>query len=164
MAYTRAHGNARSLTHWARPGIKPVSTRILVGFVTTEPQWELLQLFFYGHTHNIWKFPGQDSNTHLRRNWSRCSQILKPCIRVAAPKPIHLNNLEGHRAHYWFQTVDSVSWLASLVLFWLNLNKDWLSLKPRKAVRDNHLVLWTCGLDCFFSHKEQQMWGYWVIL
>ena len=29
------------LHHWARPGIKPESSWILVGFVTTEPQWKL---------------------------------------------------------------------------------------------------------------------------
>ena len=33
-----------SLTHWARPGIEPESSWILVGFVTTEPQQELLYL------------------------------------------------------------------------------------------------------------------------
>ena len=38
------HGNAGSLTHWARPGIKPMSWWILVGFVTTEPPQELLFL------------------------------------------------------------------------------------------------------------------------
>ena len=31
--YTSAHVNPRSLTHWSRPGIKPVSSRMLVGFV-----------------------------------------------------------------------------------------------------------------------------------
>ena len=31
--YTRAQGSARSLTHWARPGIKLESSWILVGFV-----------------------------------------------------------------------------------------------------------------------------------
>ena len=31
--YITAHSNARSLTHWARPGIEPVSSWILVGFV-----------------------------------------------------------------------------------------------------------------------------------
>ena len=36
-----AHTNARSLTHWARPGIKPASSWLLVRFVTAEPQWEL---------------------------------------------------------------------------------------------------------------------------
>ena len=30
--YTTAHGNARSLTHWARPGIEPTSSWLLVGF------------------------------------------------------------------------------------------------------------------------------------
>ena len=29
-----AHGNARSLTHWARPGIEPASSWILVQFLT----------------------------------------------------------------------------------------------------------------------------------
>ena len=35
--YTTAHGNTGSLTHW-RPGIKPMSSWILVEFITTEPQ------------------------------------------------------------------------------------------------------------------------------
>ena len=30
--YATAQGNAGSLTHWARPGIKPMSSWILVGF------------------------------------------------------------------------------------------------------------------------------------
>ena len=45
VTYTTAHGNARSLTHWVRPGIKPASSWILVGFVTTEPWRELWPLF-----------------------------------------------------------------------------------------------------------------------
>ena len=43
VTYTTAHGNAGSLTHWVRPGIEPASSRVLVGFVTAEPQWELPQ-------------------------------------------------------------------------------------------------------------------------
>ena len=31
------HGNARSLIHWARPGIKPATLWFLVGFVSTAP-------------------------------------------------------------------------------------------------------------------------------
>ena len=38
--YTTAHGNTRSLTHWARPGIKPATSWILVGFVSPEPRQE----------------------------------------------------------------------------------------------------------------------------
>ena len=34
-------GNARSLTHWARPGIEPASSWIKVGFITDDPRWEL---------------------------------------------------------------------------------------------------------------------------
>ena len=34
MAYTIACGNARSLTHWAGPGIEPTSSWILVEFLT----------------------------------------------------------------------------------------------------------------------------------
>ena len=41
MTYTTVHGNAGSLTHWVRPGIEPMSSWILVRFVTTDPQWEL---------------------------------------------------------------------------------------------------------------------------
>ena len=39
-----AHGNARSLTHWSRPGIEPV---LMVNrFISTEPRQELLELIF----------------------------------------------------------------------------------------------------------------------
>ena len=31
--YTMAHGHTRSLTHWAKPGIKPASSWILVRFI-----------------------------------------------------------------------------------------------------------------------------------
>ena len=45
--YTIAHGNTRSLTHWARPGIEPSSSWMLVGFTSTVPQRELLKNFFF---------------------------------------------------------------------------------------------------------------------
>ena len=42
VTYTKAHGNAGSLTHWARPGIEPGATSwFLVRFVSTVPQREL---------------------------------------------------------------------------------------------------------------------------
>ena len=41
-----SHSNSESLTHEARPGIEPVSSWILVGFVSAEPQWELPVQFF----------------------------------------------------------------------------------------------------------------------
>ena len=39
--YTTAHGNARSLTHWVRPGIEPTTSWFSVGFVSAMPRWEL---------------------------------------------------------------------------------------------------------------------------
>ena len=39
--YTTAHGNTGSLTHRARPGIKPASSWMLVRFVSAEPRQEL---------------------------------------------------------------------------------------------------------------------------
>ena len=41
MTYTTAHGNARSLTHWLRPGIEPASSWILVEFIIDWATWEL---------------------------------------------------------------------------------------------------------------------------
>ena len=42
--YTTAHGNTGSLTHWARPR---TSSWILAGFITTEPQGNSQNLFFF---------------------------------------------------------------------------------------------------------------------
>ena len=42
--YTTAHSNARSLTHWARAGIELTSSWVLVGFISTVPQWELPEM------------------------------------------------------------------------------------------------------------------------
>ena len=44
VTYATVHSNTRSLTHWARPGIEPVTSWILVRFVSPEPSWELLNL------------------------------------------------------------------------------------------------------------------------
>ena len=42
-----SHSNAGSLTHLVRPGIKPVSSWILVVFATTEPQRELCNYMIF---------------------------------------------------------------------------------------------------------------------
>ena len=44
VTYTTAHSNTGSLTYWARPGIESVSSWVLVGLITAEPQWELIKL------------------------------------------------------------------------------------------------------------------------
>ena len=49
-----SHSNARSLTHWGRPGIEPASSQIPVGFVTTEPWWEYHPALFSWSPKQIW--------------------------------------------------------------------------------------------------------------
>ena len=41
MTHTTAHSNARSLTHWGRPGVEPAASWFLVGFVSAVPQWAI---------------------------------------------------------------------------------------------------------------------------
>ena len=49
--HTTAHGNTRSLTHWARPGIEPITSWFRVGFVSAVPWWELqVSIKFYWNT------------------------------------------------------------------------------------------------------------------
>ena len=59
LIYTIAHGNTGSLTHWVRPGIKPASSWILVGFVSAAPQWEL------DFCQNSWCYPGPETYVNL---------------------------------------------------------------------------------------------------
>ena len=49
--YTTTHGNTRSLTHWARPGIKLASLGMLVRFVSAEPWREPLRVLLNTHTY-----------------------------------------------------------------------------------------------------------------
>ena len=49
--YTTAHSNARSLTHWARPGIKPAFSWLLVRFISTEQRRELQHSLWYKLVH-----------------------------------------------------------------------------------------------------------------
>ena len=49
---TTAHSNARSLTHWVRPGAEPEFSSML-GSVTVKPWWELLNFFICTRRHFI---------------------------------------------------------------------------------------------------------------
>ena len=50
VTYTIAHGNAGSLTHWVRPGLKPATSWFLVRFVSIVPLRELLYHIFLIHS------------------------------------------------------------------------------------------------------------------
>ena len=59
VTYTTAHGNAGSLTHWARPGIAPTTSWLLVRFISTEPLPPPPAARFWPR---MWKFLGQGSD------------------------------------------------------------------------------------------------------
>ena len=65
QAYTTAHSNTGSLTHWVRPGIKAMSSWILVSFVAAEPRW---------------KFPNPTSwIPYILASWYLISYIISLC-------------------------------------------------------------------------------------
>ena len=89
MTYTTAHGNAGSLTHGARPGIGPATSRFLVRFISAVPWWEFLDPLLNMHC------PHTDCKmTYLGSIWclvifmcpllpctySRSSRDLCPCL------------------------------------------------------------------------------------
>ena len=74
---TIAQGNARALIHCVGPGIKPASSRILVKFITTEPQWELpsciLKSFIFGTVlQHMQAQPTESETTFPRSRSSLC--------------------------------------------------------------------------------------------
>ena len=76
-----AHDNVtRSLTHWAKPGIEPVSSWMLVGFFTTEPQWELHKLSLF----NCW-------SSFSSSNLASCSNRKNRCSLMASDNMFHLS-------------------------------------------------------------------------
>ena len=62
VTYTTSHSNARCLTHWARLGIEPTSSWILVRFrfITIEPLHELQRVNILFH---VIKDPFKDTHT-----------------------------------------------------------------------------------------------------
>ena len=72
VTYTPAHSNARSLTHWARPGIEPASSWILVGFFNC---WAMkrtpyLHIFYCKHSTMIWRNKRQENLTSSLLQWT----------------------------------------------------------------------------------------------
>ena len=89
-ACTTAHGNSRSSTQWARPGTKPASLWILVGFVTEEPLWELqIPGFVCCFSHNYIGVWGLGKEQHP-------SEVLfssHPSKRWVIPTPCYASSL-----------------------------------------------------------------------
>ena len=87
MTYTRAHGYTVSLTHWARPGIKPVSLWMLARLVSADSQQELQSFFFLGPHPQHWEIPGPAMKLEPQQ-WQ--SQILNPLDHQGTPTEVFL--------------------------------------------------------------------------
>ena len=90
VTYTTADSNRRSLTHWMRPGIEPASSWILVRFIITEPQGELLHFFRHKH-------PSENKLPASATFWSTASRFQKlgkgpmgPVKWISKPQLSHL--------------------------------------------------------------------------
>ena len=76
--YTAAHGNARPLTQWVKPGFKPTTSWILVGFVTTEPQWKLQMALSLKKENSHWQGYGEiGTHTLCQEKWKMVQPYLK---------------------------------------------------------------------------------------
>ena len=74
----RSHSNTGSLTHQVRPGIKPMSSWILVRFVSTEPQWELSGLVYIES-----KAQSEDNPLSMWPSWTTLAQVQRPHTTTA---------------------------------------------------------------------------------
>jgi len=102
VTYTTAHSNTRSLTHWARPGIKPTSSWILVGFVTIEPWRELPRMLFSLKT--------TDSESWLILSFTQWLFQLSHNIPVSCSSSLS-SGRNAHVAHFGHRDLRG-SWLA----------------------------------------------------
>ena len=56
VIYAAAKGNARSLTHWAQPGIRPTSSETKLDPWPAEPQWKLSTFHSFYESHLVTKY------------------------------------------------------------------------------------------------------------
>ena len=126
VTHPTAHGNAESLTHWARPGIEYVSSWILVRFIAAKLPRELLLFHFYILTMKDWKkkLRGPLICHHIKKN--EIPKFLLWCNRIC-----DISAVPGYRFNPSAQLVKD---LALLQLWWrsqLQLRSDpW----PRNSI------------------------------
>ena len=89
MSYTTAKSNAGSLTHWARPKIKPTSSWILVVFINcwaTKGTPIFFLLFHYNTSSSIFWYP---CNVKHKQNMGTCKWLAAiSCLSCCLPKNI----------------------------------------------------------------------------
>ena len=116
-----SHSNTKSLTHWERPGIKPVSSRMLVRFISSKPWQELWDFNF--QLPKLWKLSPREfeqfskvtvSSVHTD-DGRKCEFHLGVSKRPKKGSIAQHQSLEwkSHLLHGWLQT----SWCQWNLLF-----------------------------------------------
>ena len=143
MTYTTAHGNAGSLTHWARPRIKHATSQFLVVFVnhwatTGTPQdFQFLSLLLSGVEYILRIFPRECTREakFVRHYFLLCFYLV--------------DNLARPRTHGWkwfcLRTEEVGLWSSCLVLLMRIQMPDTCSLY------ETVLFLWKFGGSSFGS-------------
>ena len=115
LAYDTAHSNARSLTHWARPGIEP-GTSWLVNHCT--PQRELPQIPFYVVFYFKWLWVDISGRGDLKWEWE--SSLVAQWVEYPALSLPWLESDPWPRNFHisWAQTGKNKVGIGVCFLFW----------------------------------------------
>ena len=136
--YTTAHSNAGSLTHWARPGIKPESSWILVRFVTTEPWLKLPRDTVLLSVKSIVATDLEIGNvfhrqndlililTHQRPEDTDWKKFMKPGVTLSSFRKFGLWNL------HFCSNMDSLSEKSFPWQTWKQILKQWMKQGKKK--------------------------------
>ena len=100
--YTTAHGNTRSLTQWARPGIEPTTSWFLVGFIYHDGNsWNYFKFFIlcvvaFHPFRRSWQWPSTPS-LGGRPEWWLCScpPLCFPSASLSLPGSLSLGILRN---------------------------------------------------------------------
>ena len=116
--YITAHDNARSLTHWARPWIEPVSSWILVRFISTEVRQQL-------QVYVTFALPLSSFLQSLPRSATSANS------RVLGFSKLFLNQVQvTSRLIYFFYCVSHGWWFHSFCTSLLSFSQTQLALGP----------------------------------
>ena len=153
VTYTTAHGNVRSLNHWAGPGIEPVSPWILVGFVSAVPHWELLissiSKLLERSSMPLSSFPTHSAMPSTSLNWI-----------LSHPQRSLLLNEWPLLRHYLRLAFDSFSLLFYLLLLFWGSPASW-PFPPMIFLRSNPPMpcrSWNASGSCLWFFSTDFLW------
>ena len=135
--YTTALGNARALTHWARPAIEPATSWSLVRFVSAAPGRELL--YRSSKDHDSWC----------------CNTKTRPELSEFTKKNIPLRPVDQPAFFFFpfFKVLLKYNWSTSASFFTSQLCNTFQPLIYRKEFLHNRprtKTLWRSGDFCNF--------------